>query len=66
MKQKTHKASAKRFKVTGTGKVRRRQAGLSHLMPNKTQKQKRHMRKGTNVSASDLKRIKPMISRLLK
>jgi large subunit ribosomal protein L35 len=46
--------------------VRRRQAGLSHLMPNKSQKQKRHMRKGSNVSASDLKRIKPMISRLLK
>jgi large subunit ribosomal protein L35 len=66
MKNKTHRATAKRLKVTGSGKVRRRQAGLSHLMPHKTQKQKRHMRKSAEVHPTDLKRIKPMISRLLK
>ncbi len=64
-KMKTHKGTAKRIKVTGTGKVCRRQAGLSHLMPNKTSKQKRHLRKGTALSSSDLKRIKAQISNLL-
>lgn len=65
MKNKTHKGTAKRIKVTGSGKVKRRQAGMSHLMPNKTQKQKRHLRKGAEVSASDMKRIKKQISNLL-
>lgn len=65
MKNKTHKGTAKRVKVTGSGKVMRRQAGMSHLMPNKTQKQKRHLRKGAEVSGSDLKRIKKQISNLL-
>ncbi len=64
-KMKTHSGTAKRVKVSGTGKVRRQQAGMSHLMPNKTSKQKRHLRKGTEVSKSDLKRIKEQISNLL-
>ncbi len=64
-KMKTHSGTAKRVKVTGTGKVRRHQAGMSHLMPNKTAKQKRHLRKGNEVSKSDLKRIKDQISNLL-
>jgi len=65
-KQKTHKATAKRIKVTGSGKVMRRQAGMVHLQPNKTSKQKRHLRKSNEVSKGDLKRIKHQISRLLK
>jgi len=44
MSQKTRKAIAKRFKVTGTGKVRRWKANHRHLLRNKTQKQKRAMR----------------------
>ena len=64
-KQKTHSGLAKRIKISGTGKVRRQQAGLAHLMPNKTAKQKRQLRKGTEVSKSDLKRIKQQISNLL-
>ncbi|XMB87420.1 50S ribosomal protein L35 [Mycoplasmatota bacterium WC44] len=64
-KMKTHSGTAKRVKVTGTGKVRRQQSGMSHLMPNKTSKQKRHLRKGNEVSKSDLKRIKQQISNLL-
>lgn len=65
MKNKTHKATAKRIKVSASGKVQRRQAGMSHLMPNKTQKQKRHLRKGATVHPTDLKRIKKQISDLL-
>lgn len=64
-KVKTHSGLAKRIKISGSGKVRRQQAGMSHLMPNKTSKQKRHLRKGTEVSKSDLKRIKSQISNLL-
>ncbi|UWD34320.1 50S ribosomal protein L35 [Mesomycoplasma molare] len=57
-KMKTKSALKKRLKVTGSGKVKRGQAYRSHLAQNKTTKQKRHARKATLVSASDLKRIK--------
>jgi large subunit ribosomal protein L35 len=43
-KQKTHKASRKRFKITGTGKLKRSQAGKKHLNSHKTGKRKRHLR----------------------
>lgn len=56
-KQKTHRGSAKRFKRTGSGKLKRSQAKRSHLFANKTQKQKRKLRKSTTVSKSDMKRI---------
>lgn len=65
-KMKTHSGTAKRVKISGTGKVQRQQAGMSHLMPNKSSKAKRHLRKSNEVSKSDLKRIKHMISGLLK
>ncbi|MEI7687355.1 MAG: 50S ribosomal protein L35 [Planctomycetota bacterium] len=44
-KQKTHKASKKRFKVTGTGKLKRVQAGKKHLNSPKSGKRKRQLRK---------------------
>ena len=43
-KQKTHKASKKRFKITGTGKLKRSQAGKKHLNSHKTGKRKRQLR----------------------
>ena len=43
-KMKTHKGSKKRFRVTGTGKLKRRQAGKKHLLSHKTGKRKRHLR----------------------
>ncbi len=48
-KQKTHKATKKRFRVTARGKVKHRRAGTSHLATRKTQKQKRNLR-GTTVA----------------
>lgn len=63
-KMKTHCGSKKRFKVTGTGKVKRAQAGTSHLAPGKTQKRIRHLRKSALVSAGDFKRIKQQISNI--
>jgi len=43
-KLKTHKGSKKRFKVTATGKLKRRQAGKKHLNGNKASKRKRQLR----------------------
>ena len=43
-KQKTHKASRKRFKVTATGKLKRQQAGKKHLNSHKPGKRKRQLR----------------------
>lgn len=57
-KMKTHRGSAKRFKKTGSGKLKRSHAYTSHLFANKSQKQKRKLRKSAVVSAGDFKRIK--------
>lgn len=60
-KMKTRKSLAKRVKKTGTGKLKRSHAYTSHLSHNKTQKQKRQLRKSAIVSKSDYKRIKLML-----
>jgi large subunit ribosomal protein L35 len=60
-KIKTRRGAAKRFKVTGTGKVRRKHAYLRHILSSKTRKQKRHLRQPTLVAASDVKAIKRLI-----
>jgi large subunit ribosomal protein L35 len=62
-KMKTKKALAKRVKVTGSGKLKRSHAYVSHFAANKSHKQKRNLRKSTLVSGSDFKRIKLMIQR---
>jgi large subunit ribosomal protein L35 len=60
-KLKTHRGAAKRFKVTGTGKVRRKRAYLRHILSTKTRKQKRRLRRPTLVAAVDAKAIKRLI-----
>ncbi|MHC0037409.1 50S ribosomal protein L35 [Pseudoneobacillus sp. C159] len=57
-KMKTHRGAAKRFKRTGSGKLKRSHAYRSHMFANKSQKQKRHLRKATLVSSGDYKRIR--------
>ncbi|XP_010265506.1 PREDICTED: 50S ribosomal protein L35, chloroplastic [Nelumbo nucifera] len=52
-KMKTHKASAKRFRVTGTGKIVRRRAGKQHLLAKKNSKRKLRLSKMHPVSRSD-------------
>lgn len=52
-KMKTHKASRKRFRVTATGKLKRRQAGKKHLLSHKTGTRKRHLR-GTVIHDNKL------------
>ena len=60
-KMKTHKGTAKRFRVTGTGKIKRTKAYASHILTKKTSKRKRGLRKGTTVAASDAKRVRRML-----
>ena len=60
-KMKSHSGASKRFKKTGTGKVKRNRSHTSHLFANKSTKQKRKLRKSSLVSAGDLKRIKSLI-----
>ena len=60
-KMKTHRGSAKRFKRTGTGKLRRFKAFKSHITGKKSPKRIRNLRKGTLVSKGDQKRIDHMI-----
>lgn len=56
-KMKTHSSAKKRFKITGSGKVKRFQAYTSHMMRNKTKKQKTRLNGSTLVSKADEKRI---------
>lgn len=63
-KQKTHRASAKRFKRTGDGGLKRSNAFTSHRFHGKTKKQRRQFRKASMVSSSDMKRIKQMLSQM--
>lgn len=60
-KMKTHKGAKSRFKVTGSGKVRRRSSGLNHFLGKKTAKQKRRLEKMAPVHKSDVKRIRRMM-----
>lgn len=60
-KQKSHRASAKRFKRTGSGGLKRFKAYTSHRFHGKTKKQRRHLRKAGMVSTGDFKRIRKMV-----
>jgi large subunit ribosomal protein L35 len=60
-KLKTHRGAAKRFKVTGGGKVRRAKAYRGHIMTKKTTKRKRHLRQSGLVSEADQKNVKKML-----
>lgn len=57
-KMKTHKGTAKRFRVTGTGKLMRGKAFKSHILEKKSQKRKRGFRQETEVHPSDVRSIK--------
>jgi large subunit ribosomal protein L35 len=60
-KLKTHSGAAKRFKKTGTGKVKRGHAHLRHILTSKDKKRKRHLGQGTLVDPADQPKIKRMI-----
>ncbi len=60
-KMKTHRGAAKRFKVTGTGKIKRSKAYKSHILTKKAPKRKRQLAKLTMIDQSDSKRIKRLL-----
>jgi len=60
-KQKTKRAAAKRFKLTGTGKVKKSKGYRGHLLSKKTSKRKRHLRKPNLIDKADEKKIKKLI-----
>ncbi len=57
-KIKTHRGAAKRFKLTGTGKIMRVKAYKSHILTKKNSKRKRSLGKETEVSSADYPRIR--------
>jgi large subunit ribosomal protein L35 len=61
-KLKSHKGAKKRFKVTGSGKVRRYKANKSHILTKKTSKRKRRLRQaGIVATTGDTKRVKRLL-----
>ncbi len=60
-KIKTNRAAAKRFKKTGTGKIKRAHAFTSHILTPKTTKRKRNLRQSNTVAAVDQKNIAALI-----
>ena len=62
-KLKTNRGARKRFRVSGTGKLRRNHAGMNHILTKKTKKRKRKLRKSGLVDSSDMRRVQRMIGR---
>ena len=60
-KMKTHRGAAKRFKITGSGKIKKSKAYKSHLLESKTSKRKRGLRKAEIISPGDERRVKRML-----
>ena len=60
-KMKTDKGAAKRFKVTGTGKIRRRRAFKSHLLEKKSSVRTRRLGREADVSPSDQRAVKRLL-----
>lgn len=60
-KMKTHRGAAKRFSITGNGKVKRARAYKSHILTKKTTKRKRNLRKIAYISAQETKNIKELL-----
>jgi large subunit ribosomal protein L35 len=60
-KIKTHRGAAKRFKLTGSGKISRSKANKNHILTKKSAKRKRGLRQQTLVSSTDAPRIRKLI-----
>jgi large subunit ribosomal protein L35 len=60
-KMKTHRGAAKRFKVTGSGTIKKSMAFKQHKLEKKTAKRKRDLRQAEVVSHADERRVKRML-----
>jgi large subunit ribosomal protein L35 len=59
---KSHRGAAKRFRKTGTGRIKRGHAFTSHILTKKSPKRKRQLRKDTLVAKADEKRVKRLLA----
>ena len=62
-KMKTDRGAAKRFKITGTGKLRRRQANRSHLLEKKSSARTRRLGREVDVSPADRREVRRLLGR---
>ena len=62
-KMKTDKGAAKRFKVTGTGKITRRKANRAHLLEKKPTTRTRRLGRPAEVPGGDKKRVERLLGR---
>lgn len=62
-KMKINGATKKRFKLTGSGRIKRKKAYTSHILTKKSQKRKRNLRKSTLVHTTDEPRVKKMLGK---
>ena len=62
-KNKTHSGAKKRFRVTGSSKLMREQAGKRHLLEVKSSRRKRKLSKDQVVDASNLREVKKLLGR---
>ncbi|HEX6940687.1 MAG TPA: 50S ribosomal protein L35 [Longimicrobiales bacterium] len=60
-KMKTNKSTAKRFRLTGKGRLRRRRANKSHILTKKAPKRKRRLAQPTLVAHADVARMKRLL-----
>lgn len=62
-KMKSHRGASKRFKLTGSGKVKRNKAYKGHILTKKSPKRKRGLRKSTTLTSADQNRIKAVLNK---
>ncbi len=60
-KMKTHRGAAKRFKRTGSGKIRGSHAFTSHILEKKSPKRKRNLRKTSVLNSTEQKRVEKLL-----
>jgi large subunit ribosomal protein L35 len=60
-KMKTDRGAAKRFKITATGRLRRRQAFRSHILEKKASKRTRRLKREVDLSPGDVKAVKRLL-----
>ena len=62
-KMKTDRGAAKRFKITGSGRIRRRQAMRSHLLEKKSSTRTRRLGRELDIAPADLREVKRLLGR---
>ena len=60
-KLKTNSSAKKRFALTGSGKIKRKHAFKSHILPKKTKKQRRNLTYFTTVDQADVREVKELL-----